>query len=79
GYEGSYFQPVPLLEVTLDEESSSFDIVHDGEPMGLVTNEDVVFWTKRAADEVTIEDSELVFVGYGVVAPEYGWNDYEGV
>jgi Zn-dependent M28 family amino/carboxypeptidase len=79
GYEGSYFQPVPLLEVTLDEESSSFDILHDGEPMGLVTNEDVVFWTKRAAEEVTVEDSELVFVGYGVVAPEYGWNDYEGV
>jgi len=79
GYEDSYFQPVPLLEVTLDEANSSFDILHDGEPMGLTTNEDVVFWTKRAADEVTIEDSELVFVGYGVVAPEYGWNDYEGV
>ena len=79
GYKGSYFQPVPLLEVTLDEANSSFDILHDGEPMGLTTNEDVVFWTKRAADEVTIEDSELVFVGYGVVAPEYGWNDYEGV
>lgn len=79
GYEGSYFQPVPLLEVTLDEETSGFDITHDGEPMNLVTNEDVVFWTKRNADEVTLEDSDLVFVGYGVVAPEYDWNDYEGV
>jgi Zn-dependent M28 family amino/carboxypeptidase len=79
GYEGSYFQPVPLLEVTLDESSSSFDIAHNGEALGLTTNEDVVFWTKRAADEVSLDGSDLVFVGYGVVAPEYGWNDYEGV
>ncbi|MED5547874.1 MAG: M28 family metallopeptidase [Pseudomonadota bacterium] len=79
GYEGSYFQPVPLLEVTLDESTSSFDIAHNGEPLGLTTNEDVVFWTKRAADEVSLDSSDLVFVGYGVVAPEYGWNDYEGV
>ena len=79
GYEGSYFQPVPLLEVTLDESTSSFDISHNGEPLGLTTNEDVVFWTKRAADEVSLDSSGLVFVGYGVVAPEYGWNDYEGV
>jgi len=79
GYEGSYFQPVPLLEVTLDESTSSFDISHNGEPLGLTTNEDVVFWTKRAADEVSLDSSDLVFVGYGVVAPEYGWNDYEGV
>ncbi|MEP3071517.1 M28 family metallopeptidase [Maricaulis sp.] len=79
GYEGSYFQPVPLLEVTLDESTSSFDISHNGEPLGLTTNEDVVFWTKRAAGEVSLDSSDLVFVGYGVVAPEYGWNDYEGV
>lgn len=79
GYEGSYFQPVPLLEVTLDESTSSFDIAHNGEPLGLTSNEDVVFWTKRAADEVSLDSSDLVFVGYGVVAPEYGWNDYEGV
>ncbi|MAZ91871.1 MAG: peptidase M28, partial [Maricaulis sp.] len=72
-------QPVPLLEVTLDESTSSFDIAHNGEPLGLTTNEDVVFWTKRAADEVSLDGSDLVFVGYGVVAPEYGWNDYEGV
>ena len=79
GYDGSYFQPVPLLEVTLDEDTSSFDIAHGGEPMELVTNEDVVFWTKRNAEEVTLDDSELVFVGYGVVAPEYDWNDYAGL
>jgi Zn-dependent M28 family amino/carboxypeptidase len=79
GYEGSYFQPVPLLEVTLDTDNSSFDISFEGEPLGLAMSQDVVYWTKRNAGEVTVEDSELVFVGYGVVAPEYGWDDYAGV
>ncbi|MHA6287551.1 M28 family metallopeptidase [Maricaulis sp. CAU 1757] len=79
GYDGSYFQPVPLLEVTLDETRSSFDIHDDGEGLGLTMRDDVVFWTKRADAEVAVEDSELVFVGYGVVAPEYDWNDYEGL
>jgi Zn-dependent M28 family amino/carboxypeptidase len=79
GHGDSYFQPVPLLEVTLDEANSSFDIAHNGEPLGLSMSEDTVYWTKRSAEEVSIADSELVFVGYGVVAPEYGWNDYEGI
>jgi Zn-dependent M28 family amino/carboxypeptidase len=38
-----------------------------------------VFWTKRLDETVSVEDSELVFVGYGVTAPEYGWDDYAGV
>jgi Zn-dependent M28 family amino/carboxypeptidase len=79
GYDGSYFQPVPLLEVTLDTANSHFDISHDGEPLGLQMGSDIVYWTKRSAEEVTLEGSELVFVGYGVVAPEYSWNDYAGL
>ena len=38
-----------------------------------------VYWTKRLDPSVTVADSEMVFVGYGVNAPEYGWNDYEGL
>jgi Zn-dependent M28 family amino/carboxypeptidase len=79
GFEGTYFQPVSLMETTLDVDESAFDISLNGEPMGLGFQEDVVFWTKRVADEIAIEDSEVIFVGYGVVAPEYGWNDYEGL
>ena len=79
GAGDSYFQPVALMETTLDADASSFDISINGEPMGLQLGEDVVYWTKRAQDEVSFEDSELVFVGYGVVAPEYGWDDYAGV
>ncbi len=41
--------------------------------------DDVVAWTKHVADRASLENSELVFVGYGVVAPEYNWDDYKGV
>ncbi len=39
----------------------------------------MVVWTKRPVPESRIVDAELVFAGYGVVAPEYGWNDYAGI
>ena len=79
GNNGSYFQPVSLLEITLDTERSDFDVFFDGEPLDLAMGEDVVYWTKRNQSEVSVAASDLVFVGYGVVAPEYGWNDYAGV
>ena len=79
GEDRGWFQPVPLIESTLDESVSSFDISIDGEPMGLQTNVDVVYWSQNPDEQVSLEASDLVFVGYGVVAPEYGWNDYEGV
>lgn len=79
GIDGSWFQPVPLIESTLDESSSSFDISINGEAMGLTSLEDVTYWSQNPVEAVSIADSELVFVGYGVVAPEFGWNDYEGV
>lgn len=79
GYEGSYFQPVSLLAVTLDAEQSSFDIAFNGEPLGFNMSEDVVYWSKLNSSDISLDASELVFVGYGVVAPEYGWNDYEGL
>ena len=76
GYEGSYFQPVSLLAVSLDADASSFDVSFEGEPLGLSMGEDIVYWSKLNASDITVEDSDLVFVGYGVVAPEYGWDDY---
>ena len=71
----SFEQPVPLVELTADPKLSSFAI--NGTP--LTYGEETVFWTKRVVEDVAITDSDLIFVGYGVVAPEYGWNDYEGI
>ena len=79
GYDGSYFQPVSLLEVTLDTEHSDFDLFFNGEPLDLTMGDDIVYWTKLNQPSVSVASSDLVFVGYGVVAPEYGWDDYANV
>ncbi|MEO1241298.1 MAG: M28 family metallopeptidase [Pseudomonadota bacterium] len=75
----SFEQPVPIVESTLQPDSSSFSVSINGEARDLEYRTDVVYWTKRAEENVEFADSELVFVGYGVVAPEYDWNDYDGV
>jgi Zn-dependent M28 family amino/carboxypeptidase len=79
GVDGSWFQPVALIESTLDEAASSFDITINGEAMGLSVGQDVTYWSQNPEEAVSLEASDLVYVGYGIVAPEYGWNDYEGV
>lgn len=79
GVDGSWYQPVPLIEATLDESRSFLQISVSGGPMGIVPHEDAVFWTQNPQEHVSISDTEMVFVGYGVVAPEYGWDDYAGV
>ena len=79
----SFEQPVPIVESTLDPDQSAFNIAlsfgSSYDVVELEYREHAVYWTKRVEETVRIDSSELVFVGYGVVAPEYDWNDYEGV
>ncbi len=82
GENGTWFQTVSMVEQTLDEAASALKfsggVSGDDYPMTLKDN--AVIWTKRQNElDLSFENSELVFVGYGVVAPEYGWNDYEGL
>lgn len=79
GYGDSYLQPVPMIELTNAERSDlSIDIGEEG--MTLNYPEQMVINSRRlGTDPHAVEDSEIVFVGYGVVAPEYDWNDYEGL
>ena len=79
GEDGTYFQRVPLVEGTMNIEASSFDISINGEPMGLTYLDDVVYGSRRIQPVGIIENSDMVFVGYGIIAPEYDWNDYEGL
>lgn len=79
GENGSYFQAVPLVEATLDEAASSMEISINGEPMGLEMGPDYVVGTRTLEEVIDIAGSDVVFVGYGVVAPEYGWDDYAGL
>lgn len=73
GNGDSYEQKVPLVELTIDPDASTLSI--NGQTLAPRT--DSVYWTKRVEENVSFADSDLVFVGYGAVAPEYGWNDYE--
>ncbi len=75
GNGDSYEQAVPLVELTADAAASNLSI--NGETLQL--GPQAVYWTKRVQENVSFENSDLVFVGYGVVAPEYGWDDYAGV
>lgn len=82
GENGTFFQTVGMVEQTLDEAKSgiTFNGGASGEPYQVTLKEDAVIWTKRQNQpHLTFDASELVFVGYGAVAPEYGWNDYAGL
>jgi Zn-dependent M28 family amino/carboxypeptidase len=74
----SFFQEVPLVEIT---PASVTNLIVTGgtKPLEFTYEEDFVAVTLRVQENVAIEDSEMVFVGYGIVAPEHQWNDYEGI
>ena len=74
--DGTYLQEVPLAGIK-SEPRMSF-VVGD-KTMDLKYGEDFVASSARLQPEIKIAKSDLVFVGYGVVAPEYGWDDYKNV
>jgi len=75
----SYRQAVPLMELNVTNNPPLLLTHQDGSSASLPYKESSVVFTSRSGDASEINDSELVFVGYGVVAPEYDWNDYAGV
>ncbi len=80
GNNGSYFQPVPAVNITLDGSKSTLTFTTPKETIAPKFPDDSTWWTPQyAREEVTVKRAPLVFVGYGVIAPEYGWNDYAGV
>ncbi|HEV2914142.1 MAG TPA: M28 family metallopeptidase [Pyrinomonadaceae bacterium] len=74
--DNTYVQKVPLAGLT-PEASASFNA--GGRSFDLKHKDDYVALSRRFVPEVRVENSEVVFVGYGIVAPEYGWDDYKGV
>jgi Zn-dependent M28 family amino/carboxypeptidase len=76
--DGSFVQKVPLVGITATEDRPL--VVTGGSRLETFRwRDDVVAWTKRVADAASIDASELVFVGHGIVAPEYDWDDFKGV
>lgn len=78
GNGDSYLQQVPLVEI-LAGSDASLSISGRGATRPLTYGKDMVIWTKRAVPAAQLTQSDLVFVGYGIVAPEYAWNDYAGL
>ena len=78
GNGGDWFQTVPMVETTADE-STTLNLNVAGTPEVLKFGTDMVVGTRTGRPEVSIKDSPLVFVGYGVDAPEQQWNDYAGI
>ena len=77
-FDNSYFHEVPAVSSTV-KDSSFFTISFRDRDRKLNYGSEVVFWSKRNIKNQKIDSSDLVFVGYGIVAPEYNWNDYEGI
>jgi Zn-dependent M28 family amino/carboxypeptidase len=75
GNGASYVQQVPLVQITASADAT-LTVTGAGGSRNLVFGKDMVIWTKRAVPEITVAHSEVIFVGYGIVAPEYSWNDY---
>ena len=78
GNGSDWFQTVPMVETTADE-STSLKLDVAGKPQELKFGTDMVIGTRTGQTDINVKDSELVFVGYGVDAPEQNWNDYAGI
>ncbi len=78
GEAGGFTQDVPLVSITSDP-NMTLTISGKGSTRRLAHGSDFVAVTPQPRDSSKLDASELVFVGYGIVAPEYGWNDYDGV
>ena len=74
----SFVQAVPVIEIR-PHADAAMQVQGTQGQLSLRNPDDFVVWTRRPVAESRISDAELVFAGYGIVAPEYGWNDYAGL
>jgi Zn-dependent M28 family amino/carboxypeptidase len=77
GNKGSWFQEVPLVETTATP--TALRITGGNAPLTFQYRTDMVANSYQVQPRIALENSDIVFVGYGINAPERGWNDYEGV
>ena len=77
GKSASFLQQVPLVEISPGA-AASLSVSGQSGTRVLRLGQDAVIWSKRAIPDLQLRRSDLVFVGYGTIAPEYSWNDYAG-
>jgi Zn-dependent M28 family amino/carboxypeptidase len=79
GDKGGWTQAVPLIRFTVDPAKTKFQLTSGGATRDLAETWDLMIWSQRPVARVQVEKAPLVFVGYGVTAPERGWDDFKGV
>ena len=78
GNKGSWTQDVPLVEMTA-KNISPLTFTGGKTPLSLAYGKEFAAFSYRVQPSVEVKDSDVVFVGYGINAPEKGWNDYAGI
>lgn len=78
GNKGSWTQDVPLVEMTA-KNISPLTFTGGKTPLSLAYGKEFAAFSYRVQPSVAVKDSDVVFVGYGINAPEKGWNDYAGI
>ena len=76
-FGNSYYQNVPLVNIF--STPSEMTVITKKGKITFKNGDDFVAFTERITEKVGVENAKLVFAGYGIVAPEYNWNDYEGL
>ena len=76
--DGTYIQDLPLVGI-VGTNTRPLTVSGAGKKTTFKWHDDVVAWTRRMTDTVSIENSEVIFAGYGVTAPEFNWDDFKDV
>src|SRR5690606_18303634 len=79
GNGDSYFQEVPMVEITSKPVNPILSFSGTRGLLNINYLDDYVIGTRKLKDNISINLTGLVFAGFGIVAPEYNWNDYEGL
>ena len=77
-FDGSWFQPFEMIAVTARPEGNRLAVSGKKKAV-LRCPDDAIIWTSRATEKIDLKKAEYVFCGFGINAPEYGWNDYDGI
>ncbi len=80
GNGDSFTQTVPLASIeAINKPSLIITSANNNEVMNLSYASDQLIWSRRQLDAVAVDSSEMIFIGYGINAPERNWNDYDGI
>jgi len=78
GNGSSFVQEIPMVEIA-GQPGAALEVKGKKKSLSFAVGDEFVVRTQRVAETISVADSDVIFAGYGIVAPEYNWNDFEGV